>query len=186
MAPGPPPIRAAPTPTMLPVPMVAPRAVHRLCRGLMLPASSRDRSGLRRRMAPRVCPSHRGRRRSWNQPVRTVIHSPAAASSPTPSGPHTAPLIAASSCIMPRTSLTHKNRSHTTAVWLLLWVCGGKAAYAFLAWCRPPLGVCRGSRPARSRAGRTARYSSTAQAVETRLFTRVTPPATPARAWATE
>ena len=61
-APGPPLARAAPTPTTLPVPMVAPRAVQRLSSGLMLPASSCARSGLRRRMAPSVCPSQRGRR----------------------------------------------------------------------------------------------------------------------------
>ena len=42
-----------------------------------------------------------------------------------------------------------------------------------------------GSRPARSSAGRRARYSTTAHTVEATLFTKVTPPAILVRAWAT-
>ncbi len=92
-APGPP-IRMAPaTPTMLPVPTVAARAVHRDWNWEMLLSAVWPMTP-RSFMAPRVRFIQWRKWVTWNTRVRTVISMPTKASSRMAGQPHTTPLTA--------------------------------------------------------------------------------------------
>ena len=91
MEPGPPLMMAVAMPTMLPVPMVAARAVQRLWNWLMALSSRLVWAVmcLSVKMAPMVLRIQWAKWANWNPRFRMVMHRPAANSSARPKGPQT-------------------------------------------------------------------------------------------------
>ena len=102
MAPGPPLRMAVATPTMLPVPMVAASAVHRLWNWLMALSFFSVWAVMSRsvKMAPMVFRSQYRKCPNWKKPVRTDITKPVPNSSASPTGPQTMPLTTPFTLVM--------------------------------------------------------------------------------------
>ena len=102
MAPGPPLRMAVATPTMLPVPMVAASAVHRLWNWLMALSFFSVWAVMSRsvKMAPMVFRSQYRKCPNWKKPVRTDITNPVPNSSASPTGPQTMPLTTPFTLVM--------------------------------------------------------------------------------------
>ena len=102
MAPGPPLRMAVATPTMLPVPMVAASAVHRLWNWLMALSFFSVWAVMSRsvKMAPMVFRSQYRKCPNWKKPVRTDITKPVPNSSASPTGPQTIPLTTPFTLVM--------------------------------------------------------------------------------------
>ena len=100
-APGPPARIAPDTPTILPVPTVAARAVHRLWNCEMLLSFVWLVTCLSRNTAPMVFFIQWPKCETWNTLVRRVIRIPTNASSTSAGTPHTTPFTASLTCFTP-------------------------------------------------------------------------------------